>query len=174
VGIAVSGSNLTGIAFRENLITQARTAIQFGGPAVYKELTIANTTIHKGEQGIAFTHMPKEGSRDLSIRRTLFLGVEKVEAIVERDFNADNFRAMLREGGEGLSLNWSNRAPGAAVPGEVDIFASFGRRGDTTLAVDSEDPQQDNFLVAPAGSPQLVPEGTLKSGERPWIGALGQ
>lgn len=174
VGIAVSGSNLTGIAFRENLITQARTAIQFGGPAVYKELTIANTTIHKGEQGIAFTHMPKEGSRDLSIRRTLFLGVEKVEAIVERDFNADSFRAMLREGGEGLSLNWSNRAPGAAVPGEVDIFASFGRRGDTTLAVDSEDPQQDNFLVAPAGSPQLVPEGTLKSGERPWIGALGQ
>lgn len=173
-GIAVSGGNLTGIALRENLITQAKTAIQLGGPAVYKELTIANTTIHKGEQGIVFTHMPKEGSRDLSIRRTLFLGVATVEAIVERDFNADNFRAMLREGGTGLALNWSNRTPGDAIPGEVDLFASEGRRGDTSLAVDSEDPQQDNFLVAPAGSPQVSGVGTLKSGEQPWIGALGK
>ncbi len=173
-GIAVSGKVLTGIALRENLITQAKIAIQFGGPAVYKELTIANTTIHKGEQGIAFTHMPKEGSRDLSIRRTLFLGVQKVEAVVERDFNADNFRTMLREGGAGLALNWSNRAPVAAVPGEVDLFASEGRRGDTSLAVDSEDPEQDNFLVAPAGSPQVSGAGTLKAGEQPWIGALGK
>lgn len=171
-GVSVDGKFPYKIAIRESVFVKTAVGIRFQGAGRWQDFALANNTFFQCPIGIAFTAMPDAATGGLMIRRNLFTGTTQAEAMVQAGYNEPAFAGMLSDPA-GLEWNFSDRAaPQTPPPGEINLFAINGKRGETGFAFDATDPKSPKFLHPSANSVQRTAPNP-RDGEQPWVGAFG-
>jgi serine/threonine-protein kinase len=154
-GMTVQGKSPYAVEVRESLFVRTGVGVRFEGAGRWRDFAIANNTFFECGIGISFTAMPNDQSSGLSFRRNLFVKTKTAEAVVQAGYNEEKFRASLSDPTSGMDWNWSDRPdPKPPAPGEVNLFANNGRRGEAGLAFASTDPDSPQFLAPTESSPQ--------------------
>lgn len=176
-GAVIQGNHPYDIGIQESMFVRNGSGIRFEGAGTWKDIRITNNSFFECSHGIVFTKMPDAKSSGLWIRRNLFVGTLKSEAVVQTGYNEAAFQAMFSNAVADLEGNWSDRPEPMPPPmGEVNLFANQGKRGETGFALASSDPKSDSFLAPTAASPQRSapnPAENEKARIKPWIGAAG-
>ncbi len=173
-GVTISGAGPYQITVAGNVFTKVQDAIRLEGAVQWKDIAILNNTFHEGRHGIFFTHMPAEGSRNLSFRRNLFTKMTAAEGVVQAGYDQGRLGTMLTSDRPGWELNYSDRPkPAAPEAGEiVPLCDNNGKRGEQGFAFASTDATNAKFLAPSDKSVQrAVPDA--KEGEQNWVGAIG-
>ncbi|MBM4075032.1 MAG: hypothetical protein FJ267_05240, partial [Planctomycetes bacterium] len=178
-GVMLSNAGPYKISIVGNRFTQNQDAIQFDGLLAWKDISIVNNTIHDTNYGIRWTHMPMEGTRDLIIRRNLFVKMKSAEGFVQSGFNESAMPGIFSVEPPGAEFNWSDRGVQSAPPaGDIGfLFATNGKRDVSTIQFTSTTPSDARFLALTTDTHpkvDLSPNPSLNSPhDRPWIGAIG-
>jgi hypothetical protein len=172
-GVSIHGKGPYALSVQESLFVETAVGIRFESDGRWRDITLTNNTFFRCPIGIVFTAMPNPLTSGLAIRRNLFVGTATAEAVVQSGYDESAFLGMLSDPVHGLEWNWSDRpSPAVPAPGEINLFANQGRRGETGFAFVSTDPKHPQFLAPSQGSPQRSAPGP-RGTEKAWVGAIG-
>ena len=132
--------------------TSTANGVRFSAGVVAKNVLIDHCSFrNQSEAGLRFDAMPGAGAGDFVWRNCLFSGVKIAELLISKDYNANNFNALM-SADKPSDNNWSDRKIAKAVSGERDLLGKGGERV-PLIQFESTSPNSELFLVAKPGEP---------------------
>ncbi|MCA9090045.1 MAG: protein kinase [Planctomycetaceae bacterium] len=131
----------TDVLLRSNIFYKTGTAVLVKGNDNRLGLNVSNNTFFGCQRGVEFTGSLESRVERITFSQNLFLDQSGPE-VAFGSGNADLNR--LTANTSPIKYNWSQRASGGS--GELDIFASEGRRAAPAVTFVSEDPTSADFL----------------------------
>ncbi len=126
--------------------------LQFVGGVAVKKLLIDHCSFTAlGGSAILFGDMPASGSENLSWRNSLFAGVKGAELLIQSNYDAKKFEALISQE-KPIANNWCDRPTPKPLPGEQDLLGEGGLRI-SSIEFASTDSKSDLYLTAKPNTP---------------------
>ena len=126
--------------------------LQFGSGVAVKNLLIDHCSFTAlGGSAILFGDMPASGSENLSWRNSLFAGVKGAELLIQNNYDAKKFDALMSQE-KPVANNWCDRPSPKPLPGEQDLLGEGGLRI-SSIEFASMDSKSDLYLTAKPNTP---------------------
>jgi hypothetical protein len=170
-GVSITGKDTGGFEFRECLFAETDAGIELLGGAGWREFVLLNNTFYKGRNGLRVATFPDpERSKNLSVRRNLFVDLSGPETVIEQGFSEPTLidRRMLGR----LDRNWTTSPDSGPQPTSLNLWEHEGQRGVSGVKFASTDPSSPQFLMPTRDAPQARVAGAAR-GEPQWLGAVG-